>query len=460
MIQWFLQFGDLLNHRIVHVFFVFGAFCWTVWLIRAGAAVRYRPFRGDTPDLAVSVLVPTYNEALEDLRANLREILRHMRPDDELLLLVDERDPNKSAVPSDDPRVKIFTTPKGKRQALKVGIANATKPIYLLTGSDTRFTSSTVEEILKPFADPSVGGVTGKVIAARRFGVGAWCYRWSLHLRNMMVYPGMSASKTVHVLNGECYAARTQVAQRVLGDFTSQTYLGRTCDSGDDGWMTTLLLREGYRTLYQSTAVAETEPPIGLREFMRQQLRWHRNSMRRSLTAVGQGWAWRRSALYPFHLITALVKTPAWIAIMALAVVSLFVATGPEVETAKWLEPLWSDWRLAFFVLGIILVRAIRGLPYLVSDPRAVLFLPVYAFLAPFVFAPLRMYGMATAHKVGWVTRTSAPPALPQHKPARLISTAMTPLCVIAITGFLVFVVFPPLAFALAVIGDDEFDAY
>ena len=90
----------------------------------------------------------------------------------------------------------------------------------------------------------------------------------------------------------------------------------------------------------------------------------------------------------------------------------LFVGGGSGTLSSAWLEPLWSDWRWAFLVVGIVLVRMIRGLPYLVTEPRAFAFLPVYAFLCPFVLAPLRLYGMLTARNSSWMTRGgSASPA-------------------------------------------------
>ena len=95
MIHWSLQAVDLWFFQTLHLFFLFGAFCWFVWMVRLGASARYRPFRGEVPDLAVSVLVPSYREEIEVLEANLAEMLRHTSPRDEVLLLMDERDPNR-----------------------------------------------------------------------------------------------------------------------------------------------------------------------------------------------------------------------------------------------------------------------------------------------------------------------------------------------------------------------------
>ena len=63
MIYWGLQAADLVVHHQLHLFFLFGAFCWTIWWVRLLASARYRPFEGETPDLPVTVLVPTFHAA-------------------------------------------------------------------------------------------------------------------------------------------------------------------------------------------------------------------------------------------------------------------------------------------------------------------------------------------------------------------------------------------------------------
>ena len=450
MIHWSLQGADFILYERLHWFFLFGAFCWLVWSVRLLASARYRPCKGETPQLGVSILVPSYHEPIEILEANLASMLAHSSARDEVLLLIDERDPNREGLRLRDTRLRSFVVPPGKRAAIRVGIERARCPIFLLTGSDTRLTASTLAEILKPFSDPQVGGVTGQVRVRNCDGVGAWCYRWAITLRNLMLYPGMSRSGVVHVLNGECYAARTDVARSLLDEFTNQTFLGRRFESGDDGWMTTLLLREGYQTVYQSTAVAVTDAPRSFREFARQQLRWNRNSTRRSLHAIRQGWTWRRSPLYPFHLSVTLVKTPLWIGMLGLAT-WYAIGGGAWTSSTAWLEPAWSEWRWAFLLGGIVTVRAVRGLPYLIQEPRGLLFLPLYAFLCPFVLAPLRFYGMLTARNASWMTRGA-----PVHRPA-LGSSLLLFGVAAAVTAILVHA---PLAALALVLAEDDYDAY
>ena len=451
MICWILQATDMLIYHHVHLFLFFGAFCWLVWFVRLAASARYRPFTGESPDLPVSVLVPTFEEESGALESNLEAILRNTSPRDEVLVLFDERDPDRERLRLSDPRLRVFVAPPGKRAAIRVGIEEARNPIFLLTGSDTRLTESTIREILKPFIDPAIGGVTGHVAVANPRGVGAKCYQWAVALRNLMLYPAMSRSGAVHVLNGECYAARTALARRLLDDFTHQIFLGKRFDSGDDGWMTTLLLREGYKTVYQSTAVAVTVPPSSFYMFVRQQLRWNRNSTRRSLHAIRQGWAWRRGVMYPFHLVVSLVKTPMWIALGGFVIWHLIRGDGTDVVSSVFLEPYWSDSRWAFLIAGIVIIRGLRGLPYLVSQPRALAFLPIYAFLSPFVLAPLRMYGMLTARNSSWMTRGGPAPGLASGSSlALLVPIGVALLLVSSI---------PIVALAMAV-SEDDFDAY
>jgi hyaluronan synthase len=236
-------------------------------------------------------------------------------------------------------------------------------------------------------------------------------------MRNLMIYPALSTRGRVHVLNGECYAVRRYFALEYQFDFVNQKFLGRQCDSGDDGWMTTLILKAGYTTVYQSTAVAITEAPSSLEGFIDQQTRWNRNSFRRSTTVLLQGWSWSRGFMYILQLFTSLVRCPAWIAVLIWAIYSLITRSWTPTATTIWLEPWWSTYRIPIFLLSLILIRALRGLPYLIENPRALFFLPLYAFIAPFFLAPIKLYAMITAYDTRWITRNPDKPVTNQKAP-------------------------------------------
>jgi len=452
MIYWLLQFADLVYYHIFHIFFAFGLFCWFIWILRLILSSRYRPFKTDIPfSMPVSILVPIYNEKNDVLIESLGSIIKYTSADDEILALVDIRD--KAALTPGallhHPRLKILVAPPGKRQALAAGFQAAKNPIVMVTGSDTQFDKDTVPEIVKPFIDPTIGGVTGQVVTANDRGIGGKCYDWGLVLRNKMIYPAMSRSNTVHVLNGECYAMRRDLALTLIPEFLNQKFMGKLCDSGDDGWMTTLILKSDFKTVYQSTAVAYTFPPTGFGEFLQQQLRWNRNSTRRSLMVLTSGWAYKHGVMYPFQMIVALVKLPFWIIVIVLAAIRFFIGHDVGVVAASWFDPEWHMFRPLIFIAGVIIIRALRGIPYLISEPKALLFLPAYAFISPFILAPYKLYAMLTARDTKWLTRG-------KEKEDKKNAASY-----VAATVVILFFVlsFPLIALGVA-LADDEADSY
>jgi hypothetical protein len=260
-------------------------------------------------------------------------------------------------------------------------------------------------------------------------------------------------------MNGECYAVRRELAVLFEGEFMNQKFLGKLCDSGDDGWMTTLLLKYNYHTVYQSSAIAYTDPPSSFGQFLRQQLRWNRNSTRRSLMVLTQGWAYKRGFMYPFQLIVALVKLPFWIVVIVLAAIRFFTGHDIGVVAASWFDPAWHTFRPLIFLAGVIVIRGMRGIPYLMSEPKALLFLPVYAFITPFILAPYKLYAMLTARNTQWLTRGTEmkdnEQGQSQPKEKRTIATYV----VISVAILVSLISIPILAFAVA-LADDEADAY
>ena len=70
--------------------------------------------------------------------------------------------------------VRCYWTPvPGKRNALRIGLGSATGEITVLVDSDTSWTHDTLTELVKPFRDPRVGGVTTRAVHSRPWPVSA-----------------------------------------------------------------------------------------------------------------------------------------------------------------------------------------------------------------------------------------------------------------------------------------------
>ena len=82
-------------------------------------------------------------------------------PTEVLVVINGPRNRDLEAVCAEFPLVEWEWTPvAGKRNALRVGDREGTGEVVVLVDSDTLWTDGTLEELLKPFIDPRVGGVT------------------------------------------------------------------------------------------------------------------------------------------------------------------------------------------------------------------------------------------------------------------------------------------------------------
>lgn len=131
-------------------------------LLRAG--VRPRPHRDEPVALTVSVVVAARDEAAV-LGPKLRTVLASDHPADALEVIVasdGSRDGTDEVVRRLAPQVRLLTPGRvGKAAALNAAIEAATGEVIVFTDANSLFTPSTLSALLRPFADPDVGGVAG-----------------------------------------------------------------------------------------------------------------------------------------------------------------------------------------------------------------------------------------------------------------------------------------------------------
>lgn len=376
-------------------FFPFGLgaiLAWSIWLYRRTVAHHVQPIGGEFRT-TVSVVVPVYSEDAHLLSDCLDTWLAE-NPD-ELILVVDTAEVECQAMLAarDLPpsvRVILFTH-HGKRSALGVGIRAATCDVLVLCDSDTAWTRGLLTEVMKPFEDPRVGGVgTRQMAAARDTSVWRRLASWLIDVRFLDYTPALGARGCVPVLSGRTAAYRRALVAPVVGQLEREVFLGRECVAGDDGRLTWLVLSQGYRTVFQRSAVAVSMFPATFSGFTKQRVRWARNSYRCYLTAAYKGWLWRQPLLSQITILQVLL-TPIT---MALALGFLVVAVSN------------GAYAFAGVLVGWILVgRAIRGLSHLQEQPRDIVLLPVVVLTVMYLALPVKLYAFATMNRQGWLTR-------------------------------------------------------
>jgi hyaluronan synthase len=391
---------ELGHGRAPTVFMVFFGYVWLVWSAKALAARRYRPSRRRVRDLATSVIVPVYNERETIFRRCLTSVVAN-RPT-ELIAVVDGGDSELAAVAAEYCD-RVLRLPKcGKRAAVAAGLraSDSTTDVVVVLDSDTIWRPDALHEMLRPFAEPRVGGVTPRQAIfdadanpVRRLAA------WLEDVRYHLTVPAQSVFGQIGCLAGRTIAYRRCAFEPAIERVASQTVFGIPQHVGDDRVLTNELLRTGWRTVYQSTALVETDAPSNWRTFWRQQLRWGRSSQRETLLSLP--WLWRRPVAFACFA-TDIVTPFALYAVIALAVAHAIRGTGDASGL-----PFVVELPLAY--LGMLTSIGIRQAAHIRRAPRDLARLPLYVLQITFVLAPIRIAAFATMFHQSWTSRSDQP---------------------------------------------------
>jgi N-acetylglucosaminyltransferase len=370
---------------------VAGVIVWGLWLYRVILSGRAKPIESDFRT-TTSVIVPSFHED-PDILMRCLESWRAQDPDEIIIVLdVADTEAYERVNAIGDSRIRpILFHHVGKRSALGAGIRLARFDILVLTDSDTSWEDGLLVNVQKPFVDPMVGGVgTQQNVYQRNSSVWRKIADWLVNLRYYNYVPAMGAAGAVPCLSGRTAAYRRSAVLPVLDNLENEFFLGRRCISGDDGRLTWLVLASNYKTVHQSSARALSMFPASFSAFIKQRVRWSRNSYRCYLTAIAKGWVWRVPFVTKITVLQILL-TPLT---MGMSMWYLIYA------------------RLDFTTLGIgatiawlLIGRGIRGASNIKRNPLDLFILPLLAFAVILVALPIKTYAFFTMNKQGWLTR-------------------------------------------------------
>jgi N-acetylglucosaminyltransferase len=370
-----------------------GVIVWALWLYRAVGSRFDRAVVNDFRT-TTSVVVPCYREDPDIVVMCLRTWLAE--DPTEVVIVVDTADTDVQArlAEVDDPRLRVIVfRHEGKRSALGVGIRAAQSELVVLSDSDTLWTPGLLANVQMPFIDPTVGGVgTQQNVYQRRTSVWRRIADWMVDLRYYDYVPAMGRKGAVICLSGRTAAYRRSAILPVLPNLEHEFFLGRRCVAGDDGRLTWLVLASGYQTVHQRSAKALSMFPDTFRAFVKQRVRWSRNSCRTYFTAIWKGWVWK----VPFVSKVTVLQ-------ILLTPVTMGLALGYLLLSRLELTTRGFAIAAAWLLVG----RAIRSYSHLRRHPLEIFLLPLYAVIVIMVALPIKGYALITMNKQGWLTRSS-----------------------------------------------------
>jgi N-acetylglucosaminyltransferase len=371
---------------------VAGVIVWALWLYRCVLSAMARPVVNDF-STTTSVVVPSYHEDPDILMRCLAN-WRGQHPT-EIIVVLDVADTEAHARirALDDPTIRsVLFKHAGKRSALGVGIRMATSELLILVDSDTQWQPDLLKNVQMPFADLEVGAVSTQQNVYER-GSSVWrrIADWMVNLRYYNYVPAMGRAGAVACVSGRTAAYRRDLVVPVLENLENEFFLGRRCVAGDDGRLTWLILASGYKTVHQSSARALSMFPDTFRAFVKQRIRWSRNSYRCYLTAVYKGWLWRVPFVTKVTVLQILL-TPVTMGVT----IGYLVFSRLEISQAGIIAAcLW-----------LVVGRGIRGISHLRRHPLEIFLLPVMTLVVILVALPIKLYAFVTMNKQGWLTRS------------------------------------------------------
>jgi len=351
----------------------------------------------------VTVIIPAYNEGAMVEKA-IYAVAASDYPADRLeIICIDDgsKDDTWTYIDRAQKRcpelIKAIRFPKnrGKKEGLYTGFTRGRGEFFVTIDSDSIIKPDTVRQVIAPMLqDPKVGAVAGNVKVFNR--VRCLMARM-LAVRFVLAFDFLRASQSMYgcvtCTPGALSAYRAQALKPVLEEWRRQTFMGLPANIGEDRALTNLVLRQGYFTVYQRSAVVYTVVPETYRGLVRMYLRWDRSNFRENWVQV--------------KFIFSNYRKKHWL----LPIMDFFITQIEFPLTYLFLGMLL----VSFFIYPIVMVKFFAGLGaftlvwmyYYISQERDLEFIYgiLYSYFAFFFLNWVQPWAFLTVRNDRWLTR-------------------------------------------------------
>ncbi len=376
---------------------IIGFWRWGLWLVRKIVGLRYKPLLPSGYTTSTTIVTPVYNEEPPVFRAALdswlangpNEIVAVIDYTDEVCIQEFRKFEEACAATGAVTTRLIVTRKPGKRAALVEGIQVANGELVFLVDSDTIWEKEVLTRAIAPFEDPEVGGVTTRQNVLNPQTISQRLFDLYLDIRYLEEIRFLAAAgDALTCLSGRTAGYRRTAIMPLLDDLANETFWGQKVIAGDDKRLTHLLQAQGWKVRYQENARVYTPGFPKLGQFVRQRIRWARNSWRADLRAIFSAWLWKHPVL-AFYSIDRLFQP----------------LTSLVAPTYLVLSIIHQDWFATLVILLWWLVsRTIKIWMHLRRRRSSIIILPFYIFFI-YLNALLRIYAFFTMNHQSWVTR-------------------------------------------------------
>lgn len=267
----------------------------------------------------VTILIPCFNEE-EWIQRTITSCLNQDYPVDQLeVIVIDDCSNDKSVEKIEEIIQSLYQAGEqyevkdrlkyivqkvngGKREALARGVLEAKHDLVVFVDSDSFLDPFAIRNLVQPFKDPKMGGVSGRTDVANTYTNNLTKMQ---SVRYYIAFRILKAAEAyfdaVTCLSGPLACYRKEIILSNRDAWLNQKFLGQRATFGDDRAMTNFVLQK-YRTGYQDSAICSTIVPNKYKVFLKQQMRWKRSWLRESLIAGKFMWKKEPFAALTFYM--------------------------------------------------------------------------------------------------------------------------------------------------------------
>ena len=257
----------------------------------------YRPYPiSAAPFPRLSVIIPAYNEG-KMVEMALHSVAQADYPSDKLeIICVDDGSTDDTWDYIEQARERFpsliktiqFPENSGKKAALYAGFQAARGEVLVTVDSDSVIEHEALRHLVAPLQeDDSIGAVAGNVKVYNRHQSFMGKMQGVRFVNLDFLRASQSLYKTVICTPGSLSAYRGVALLPNLDAWLNQTFLRAPCHHSEDRALTNFILKSGYYSYYQRSAVVYTLVPETYAGVCRMYLRWERGNVRESCVMLG-----------------------------------------------------------------------------------------------------------------------------------------------------------------------------
>lgn len=270
--------------------FLISYFTFFYFLIVGILAFTYKKYSNNFLE-ECDLIIPVYNEG-KHIYKTIKSISKNKNKDVNVIIINDGSTDDTSfwidRACEDFYNLKInvinLIENKGKKYALYRGILESRSKFFITIDSDSVIKKNSIKNILKPFNDPLIGAVAGNI---RVENISNGYIPGMMDVIFVFSYEFLKSaqSKTGHVLctPGALSAYRKSAVMPILEEWLNQKFLNEYTIIGEDRALSSLLIKNDWKVVYQSSAIAYTTIPENYCNFCKMLLRWVRGDVRENI---------------------------------------------------------------------------------------------------------------------------------------------------------------------------------